>query len=164
MDTLNGNTLWENSRKLEMSNVGVVFEILKPGDKSPPGWKKASGHLIYDVKMDFNRKSRWVKDGHRTPNPKTSCYSWVVSCESIQTALNYAALHKIDVRAEDIQNAYLQAASSEKHFIYCGEEFGLEHAGSVALIRRALYGGKAAGRDFWHHLRSCMECIQFKSS
>ena len=92
------------------------------------------------------------------------CYAGVVSRESIRIALTYAALHKIDVKAADIQNAYLQAPSSEKHFIYCGEDFGLEHAGSVALIRRVLYGGKAAGRGLWHHLRSCMEHLQFKSS
>ena len=112
---------WTNSRKLEMSNVGVAFEVLKPGDKAPPGWKKASGHLIYDVNMDFTLRSRWVKDGHQTPKPKTSCYTGVVSHESIRIALAYAALHKIDVKAADIQNAYLQAPSSEKIFIYCGE-------------------------------------------
>ena len=114
--------------------------------------------------MDFTRKIRWVKDGHQTPNPKTSCYAGVVSCESIWIALTYAALHKIDFKAADIQNAYLQSPSSEKHFIYCGEEFGLEHYGSVALVRRSLYGGKAAGRDFWHHLHSFLEHLQFKSS
>ena len=37
LDTLNGNTLWENSCNLEMSNVGVAFEILNPGDKAPLG-------------------------------------------------------------------------------------------------------------------------------
>ena len=31
------------------------------------------------------------------------------------------------------------------------------------LIHRALYGGKAAGRDFRNHLRSCMEFLNFKS-
>ena len=95
-----------------MSNVGVTFEVLKPGDKAPPVWKKESGHLIYDVKMDFTRKSRRVKDSHRTPNPKTSCYAGVVSRESIRIPLTYAALHKIDVKAADNQNAYLQAPSS----------------------------------------------------
>ena len=49
MDTLNGNIIWADSRKLEMSNVGVAFEVLKPGDKAPLGWKKSSGHLIYGV-------------------------------------------------------------------------------------------------------------------
>ena len=34
-----------------------------------------------------------------------------------------------------------------KHYIICGREFGLEHVGKRALIVRALYGGKTAGRD-----------------
>jgi hypothetical protein len=39
----------------------------------------------------------------------------------------------------------------------------VENEGKVALIHRALYGGKSAGRDFWNHLRSCMHHIGFKS-
>ena len=35
--------------------------------------------------------------------------------------------------------------------------------GRVALIHRALYGGKTAGRDFRNHLRSCMRHLDFKS-
>ena len=31
------------------------------------------------------------------------------------------------------------------------------------MIHRALYGGKAAGRDFRNHLHSCMEFLNFKS-
>ena len=112
LDTLNWNKLWADSRKLEMSNVGVAFWVLKTGDKSPLGWKKASGRLIYDVKIDFTRKSRWLKDGNWTLNPKTSCYAEVVSREIIRIPLTYAALHKIYVKAADIQNAYLQAPSS----------------------------------------------------
>ena len=30
-------------------------------------------------------------------------------------------------------------------------------------MRRALYGGKAAGRDFRNHLRSCMRHLNFES-
>jgi hypothetical protein len=36
----------------------------------------------------------------------------------------------------------------------------VENRGKVALIQRALYGGKSAGRN---HLRSCMHHIGFKS-
>ena len=39
----------------------------------------------------------------------------------------------------------------------------VENEGKVALIHRALYGGKSAGRDFRNHLRSCMHHIGFKS-
>jgi hypothetical protein len=63
-----------------------------------------------------------------------------------------------------IRNAYLQAPSLEKHFIICGPEFGIENEGHVALIWRALYGGKFAGRDFWHHLQDCMGQLGFTSS
>ena len=35
--------------------------------------------------------------------------------------------------------------------------------GKVALIHRALYGGKKDGSDFRNHLRSCMRHIDFTS-
>ena len=45
----------------------------------------------------------------------------------------------------------------------CGPEFGIENIGKVALIHRALYGGKSAGWDFRNHLRSCMHHLDFRS-
>ncbi len=53
----------------------------------------------------------------------------------------------LPVIGADIRNAYLQAPSSEKHYIICGPEFGIENEGCVGIIRRALYGGKVAGQD-----------------
>jgi hypothetical protein len=84
--------------------------------------------------------------------PVASSLAGVVSCDSIRIALTHAALLDLPVMGADIRNAYLQAPSSEKHFIICGPEFEIENEGRVALIRRALYGGKVAGRNFWHHL------------
>ena len=82
---------------------------------------------------------------------------------SVIIALTNYALNDVDVTGADIQNSYLQAPSSEKHYVICGKEFGLEHEGNIALIRRALYGGKLAGRDFWTHLRTCMNFLGFRS-
>ena len=163
LDRINGNTLWMDALAKEMYNVGIAFRILEDNENLPVGYSKSSGHIIWDVKMDFTRKARWVKDGHLTPDLNDSKYAGVVSRESVRIALTYAALYGIEVLAADIRNTYLQAPTSEKHFIICGPEFGLENKGKRALIVRALYGGKAAGRDFWHHLRSCMEHIGFKS-
>ena len=87
----------------------------------------------------------------------------MVSRESVRIALTYAALNEIDVTACDIRNAYLQAPSSERHYVICGSEFGLENVGKIALIRRALYGGKASGADFWRHLRTYMTHLGFSS-
>ena len=137
----------------------------KVATRLPPSrrGRKTSAHLLFDVKMDFTRKARWVKYGHRTPDPTTSAYAGVVSRESVRVALTYAALMNLNVMAAYIQNAYLQAPLSEKDCIICGPEFGLENVGKVALIKRALYGGKVAGRGFWHHLRSCMDFKGFDS-
>ena len=147
----------------EMTNVGIVFTVIDEGKKAPPGWTNASGHLVLDVKLDFTLKARWVKDGHWSPESTTLAYAGVVSRESVRVGLTYSALMDLYVMASDIQNAYLQAPSSEKYFIICGADFGLENVGKVALIMRALHGGNVAGRDFWHHLRDCMDHLGFTS-
>ena len=99
----------------------------------------------------------------KTPDPIGSTYAGVVSRESIRIAFTYAALNDLDVFAADVRNAYLQAPSSQKDYVICGPEFGLENVGKVGLIHRALYGGKSAGRDFRNHLRSCMRHLDFTS-
>ena len=72
-------------------------------------------------------------------------------------------MHGVPIMALDVRNNYLQARTSEKHFIICGPEFGIENIGKNDIITRALYGGKCSGRDFWHHLRSCMKFLGFES-
>ena len=67
-------------------------------------------------------------------------------------------MNDLDIYTADIKNAYIQALTSEKHYIICGPEFGW-HEGKRVLIKRALYGCKSAGRDYWLHLRSCMEFL-----
>jgi hypothetical protein len=138
IDQTNGNTLWQGALSKEMGNLCVAFEILGPGMKVPPGWHKALWDLVFDMKMDFTRKVRWVKDGHKTPDSAMSIFAGVVSCDSIHIALTHAALLGLPVLGSDFQNAYLQAPSSKKHFIICGIEFGIENEGLVALIHCAL--------------------------
>ena len=101
----NGNNLWRNAIKKEMENVSIAFEILEDDETLPNGFKPASCHLIFDVKMDFTRKARYVLDGHRTAKPEDSTYAGVVSRESVRIALTYAALNEVDVCAADILNA-----------------------------------------------------------
>lgn len=163
LDKKNGNTLWMDALEKEMTNVPIAFDILDLGVKAPPDYTKSSGHLIWDLKMDFTRKVRWVKGGHRTPDPVKSNYAGVVSRESVRITFTYAALNGLDIFATDVQNAYLQAPTSEKHYIICGDEFGIEHKGKVAVITKALYGGKYAGRDYWKHMQSLMSFLGFTS-
>jgi hypothetical protein len=115
------NNLWMETLQKEMFNIGIAFEVLEDGASASKGWNKAIGHIIWDVKMDFTRKASWVLDGHKQADP--------------------------EVCAADIRNAYLQEPSSNKDYITCGPELRIEREGKVALIHRALYGGKSAGRD-----------------
>ena len=62
----------------EMTNICIAFTILDGGKKATPGWTKASGSLVFDVKMDFTPKARRVKEGHRSPDPTMSAYAGVV--------------------------------------------------------------------------------------
>ena len=85
-----GNDLWMKALAKEMFNVGVAFEILEQGQKAPHGWHLVTVHLMWDVKMDFTRKARWILDGHKTPDPDGSTFAGVVSRESVQIAFAYA--------------------------------------------------------------------------
>ena len=58
VDCKNGNTYWTDDINLEMSNDVVAFEVLGAGVRAPPGWRKASEHIISDANMDFRRKNR----------------------------------------------------------------------------------------------------------
>ena len=77
IDVYNGNRFLLDATDKEMANFTVSFEILDEGKPAPVGWKKASEYLVCDVKMDFTRKSRRVKDGHRTVDPEHSTFDGV---------------------------------------------------------------------------------------
>ena len=162
LDTANSNTLWRDAIRKEMKNAAIAFDILE-SQEVPKGYVKTTYHIIFDVKMDFSRKARIVADGHKMPEPSVSPYAGVVSRETVRIAFTYAALNDLDICAADIKNAYLQAPNSEKHYIVCGPEFGTENVGKIAIVVRALYGGKAAGANFRNHLRDCMEHLGYQS-
>ena len=133
IDESNGNHFWRDAIEKEMHNVGIAFQLLGEGQNEPVGWKKVTGHIVFDVKMDYTRKARWVLDGHKTGTPSGSTYAGVVSRESVRIALTYAALNDLNVTAADIRNAYLQAPLSCKDYIVCGPEFGMENEALIVL-------------------------------
>ena len=108
------------------------------------------------MKMDFTRKYGWALYGHKTPDPIGSPHLEVVSRDSIRITFTYDNLNGIYVCTEDINNAYLQDPSSQKYFIMCRKEFGLENISKKMMINRLLYSGKYAGIYFRNHLCACM--------
>ena len=79
LDKGNGNNSWRDAKPTKMYNVGVSLEFLPEGQNTQVGWSKVTGHLTWDVKKDFTRKSRWVLNGHKNLNPIGSTYAGVVS-------------------------------------------------------------------------------------
>eukprot|EP00804_Cyclotella_cryptica_P008557 CCRYP_007551-RA/>CCRYP_007551-RA protein AED:0.38 eAED:0.38 QI:0/0/0/1/1/1/2/0/852 len=152
LDEQNGNHLWRDAIKKEMAKAAVAYtpmEDMSPDDvrrgKVPEmrGFQEIKCHLVFDVKMDFTRKARFVAGGHMTETPATLTYSSVVARDSVRLAFFIAALNDIDVNSCDIGNAYLHEPCRETVWFKAGIECG-EHSGKVMKVVRALYGLKSA--------------------
>jgi hypothetical protein len=63
------------------------------------GFQEIECHVIFDVKMDFTRKARFVAGGHMTETPTAVTYSSVVSRDSVQIGFTIAALNGVDLLA-----------------------------------------------------------------
>ena len=129
----------------------------------PIGYQQISMHWIFDIKMeDFRFKSRIVAAGNMTEPPTSVTYATVVSMETVRIALTMAALNSLDVKAGDIQNAYITAPCAEKIWTTLGPEFGVDQ-GKRAIIVRELYGLRSSGASFRNHLADCMRHLGYTS-
>ena len=123
IDKRNGNTFWADAIQKEMTNARVAFELMDKDEKPPPGYKKITCHLVFDIKMDLTRKARYVAGGHLTDPPTSMTYASVVSRESVRIGFLVAALNGLDILAGDVQNAYLNAPTKEKVYFVAGSEW-----------------------------------------
>jgi hypothetical protein len=115
------------------------------------GHQEIKCHIIFDVKMDFTRKARFVAGGHMMEAPNSLTYLSVVSQESVKLAFLIAVLNDLDIMSCDIGNAYLNAACREKIWFVAGPECGAELKGKPCKLVRALYRLKSSGAA-WHYL------------
>ena len=97
-----------------------------------------------------------------TEAPPTITYASIVSQETVRLALTIAALNDLEVKVDDVLNAYITAPITEKVWTTLGPEFGPD-AGNTAIIVRALYGLKSAGAAFRAHLASFMRQMGYSS-
>lgn len=125
IDRITGTTFWKDAITKEMKNLRVAFDILDEGSNIEPRRVYLECYMVFDVKMDFTRKDKFVANVSNTPDLENT-YAGVVSRETVGISFVYAALNDLDVTAGDIQNAYLTASLSEKYWTICGPEFGSE--------------------------------------
>ena len=163
IDRETGTDFWAKALQLEMSKIFPAVKILDEGMPQPVGHKVVPCHIVFDVKMDFTRKARYVAGGHKTGEPETPTYASVVSRESVGIGFMLAALNKVDVTVADIAGAYLNAPCHEKICTLCGLEFGKEYEGRYAVITKALYGLKTSAFAWREHLSTTLqESLGFK--
>jgi hypothetical protein len=164
LDSENGNTLWYDAIQKEVKNVMCAFKFLAQGDSPPIGYKKIPCHMVFDIKMDFTRKARFVAGGHTTDPPSSLTYSSVVSRDSVRIALLVVALNNLDILAADIGNAYINAEAREKVYFIAGNEFGEARKGQTIIITRALYGLKSSGAAWRAHMAETLHSLGYTSS
>jgi len=163
LDDKNDNSYWADAIAKEMKNVKLAFDILPDGEFAPRDHTFIKTHMIFDIKMeDFRRKALLVAGGHMTEAPKCITYSSVVQRDTVRIALTMASLNKLQVKAGDIENAYITAPCQEKIWTKLGPEFGADE-GKKAIIIRAIYGLKSSGAAFRSHLADCMTTLEYKS-
>lgn len=57
IDHETGTTLWRDAIAKEMRTVEPAFEFCEEGALQPFGYTPITGHIVFDVKMDFTRKA-----------------------------------------------------------------------------------------------------------
>ena len=144
-----------------MAAVQIAFKLLDDGQNPPLGHSYMDCHMIFDIKQDgFCRKARLVVGGHMVETPPIMTYTSVVSRDTVRIALTIAALNDLQVKASDVQNAFLTAPCEEKIWTKLGPEFGVD-AGKSAILTRALYRLKSTGASFGSHVADCMRTLGY---
>ena len=167
-----GTDFWRNALGKDMTKVkiswtaagGVSAEQARTGkEPSVIGYQEIRCHVIFDAKLDFTRKVRFVAGGHMTETPSSITYSSVVLRDSVRLAFLIAGLNDLDVLAGDVTNAYLNAKCREKIWFEGGLETG-EEKGKVLIVTRALYGLKSSGPAWRADLAATLRDLKFTSS
>ena len=127
------------------------------------GYQEIRCHMVFDIKMDFTWKARFVAGGHTTTTPTSMTYSSIVSRDSVRLAFLIMALNDIDILSVDLENAYLNAPCREKIWfegsIECGED-----QGKVCVIVQLLYGLKSVGAAFRSSLAQALYDLGYQST
>jgi len=163
IDARMGTTFWRDAIEKEMRNVLPAFKF-DDHDAVPVGYKKITCHMIFDVKMvGLVRKARFVAGGHLTDPPAESVYSSVVTRDSVRIMFLIAALNDLEILGADVQNAYINAKTSERVYFIAGPEFG-SNQGRPCIIVRALYRLKSSGARWRDHMAAILRELGFVSS
>ena len=136
---------------------GVTPDNVRDGKiKELTGHQEIKYHMIFDVKMDFTWKARFVARGDLTTATPNVTYSSVISRDSVQLAFLITGLNDLDIVACDISNAHLNAPCRVKIWFQGGKDTG-EDAGKVLIVDRVLHGLRFSGASWTNMLSKTLQ-------
>jgi hypothetical protein len=165
-DLMNDNTLWQDSIRLEINALTDLecFEFKDPSYECGSDYQRTTRRrtMNFGVKQDLRHKSRLVAGGHLVDSMHRDIYSSMAKGVSVKL-LNVIA-HKtgMDQLCGDVGNAYVNAFTNKKVYAIAGKEFRESLAGSVIIIKKALYGLRASSECWYAHFADSLRCIGFK--
>ena len=107
-------------------------------------YQEINFHIIFDIRMHFQQKAKFVAGVHNTKTPNSiRCYI-VVSCDSICICLLLESLHGVEITDIYLESAYLNAPCVVKIWFVGGNKC-VEYKGRGLLIVHALYFLKYSG-------------------
>ena len=172
INQMTNTDLWRKAINKEMSKVKSAW---KTHDANTPkevrdgkvpeltGFQEIGCHIVFDIKMDFTQKARFIAGSHTTEAPSSLTYSSAVSHDSVQIAFLIATLNDLDLMSCDLENAYLVAPCREKICFKGGLECR-EDKDKVCIVVHSLYGLKSAGVAFWAALAQVLQDLGYTSS
>ena len=102
-----GTDFWQLTIENETKAEGIALKFVN--DRTV-GHTDINWRLVFDVKIDFTCKARYVASGHLTNTPdNVPTYTYDFSWELAHILLLIAALYNIEVLAADIINAFPNA-------------------------------------------------------
>ena len=153
----------KEATSLEMEAVNFAFKVINEGEEPPPGYQYMQCLIMFDIKLNgFQCKACLVARGHMTETPAVLIYASVVSNDSVCIALTIATSNDLQVKASDVQNAFLMPPCEEQIWTMLGPEFEAD-AGKKVFIVHAVYGLKSAGGSFGHHLANSLRTLGYSS-
>jgi hypothetical protein len=114
-------------------------------------------NVLFDVKMDFTIRTRFLAGGHKTETPSSITYASVVLLESVRIVFLMAKL--IDL---DVMDANIEGAMKRKGLHDMRTRVWREHVGKVTVIKLAFYGIKSSGLAWISHLEENLRSMDLK--
>jgi hypothetical protein len=87
----------------------------------------------------------------------------MIGMDTVRLGFAIGSMHKLQVCAADIGNAFLYGKTKELVYAIAGPEFG-EHQGKTLIVDKGLYGLRSSATRFHEHLTAKLRSMGFKPS